>query len=215
MKIDSSSINGSLLGQTNQMALFSNVLSKNINNQIANLQEQLKKVNENKKLSLEERTKMTKQLNEQIESLGQLLMEKQAEMELKSTAKDPANEKDSENGPLQSTDPTTVSIDQMMAVLKGNRNYSKADTLNAIKTTLQNNSRILASEIEADAARGLDTAEKTEQLANIQAKIQTIDQQLVETAADSSQKNDGSGEDDDKKDEKNNAVGSGHLDIIV
>jgi chromosome segregation ATPase len=209
MKIESSAINGSLLGMTNQPALFSGVLSKNINNQIANLQEQLKEIDENKKLSSEERTEMKKKLNAQIESLGKLLQEKQAEMEMKSKEMDP-DEKDSESSLLQSADPALVSVEKMMAVIK-NSGGSEADVLHAVKTTLEGNARILAGEIDTDAARGLDTTEKTKQLADMQARIQTIDRRLAESASGSRD----TGADDDKDDEQNKGVGSGHFDIIV
>jgi chromosome segregation ATPase len=209
MKIESSAINGSLLGMTNQPALFSSVLSKNINNQIANLQEQLKEIDENKKLSSEERTEMKKKLNAQIESLGKLLQEKQAEMEMKSKEMDP-DEKDSESGLLQSADPALVSVEKMMAVIK-NSGGSEADVLHAVKTTLEGNARILAGEIDTDAARGLDTTEKTKQLADMQARIQTIDRRLAESTSGSRD----TGADGDKDDKQNKGVGSGHFDITV
>lgn len=215
MKIESSSINGSLLGQTSQMAMFSSVLSKNINKQIANLQEQLKKVTGDETLSSEEQTKMKKQLSTQIKSLTQLLEEKQTEMELKSRAMEPADRQDSENSLLQSDDTTAVSVEQMLAVMKNSASFSEVDALGAIKTNLEGTSRILSSQIDADAAHGLDTTEKAKQFADMQAKIQTISSKLAEKAAGSLQKNDRSGEGDDKDDEKDQATGTGHLDIIV
>ena len=210
MRIESSSINASLLRQTNQSALFSNVMSKNIGNRITSLQEQLKKVNEDETPSSKERVEIKKQLNTQIENLGQLLVKKQAEMELKSKALEP--ETDSGNGLPETDDPGAVSVEQMMAVLDGSSSYTEAGKLDAVKTSLDGKSRILASQIDADAARGLDTAEKTKQLAGIQARIQTIDKRLAEDAAAGSQK---SGGDGGKTDEEKSAGGASALDIIV
>lgn len=142
---------------------------------IGNLQEQIKKVQESDDDAETKKTKIS-DLQKQIENTKKLKQEQEAQ----NLAKE--SKKLTEEKPYaQSKDGDKLMLSEdMQNMLKSDIKLDKLEEKDALKTEMKGESEILASEIETDKGRGVDTAKKEEQLADLQEKLSSQDENILD-----------------------------------
>jgi len=164
--------------------------SKNIQNQIANVQKQLQELSSNEDMSLEEKMKKRKELQQQISDLNAQLRQHQMEQRKeKQQAKGssmgdmPGGTKNSGSKKAGSKN-TGFSQANMTAILSADSSLKQAKVQGSVATEMEGKAGILETEIKQDKARGKDTQKKEEELADVKQKAQAATSSQLSTLAD-------------------------------
>lgn len=162
--------------------------SKGIQSQIANVQKQLQSLSSREGMSPEEKMKKRQELQRQINDLNNQLRQHEIEQR-----KERQKQK-TEGGSMEAM----ISADAAM---------NQAQVQNSVATDIEGSARILKSEIRQDAARGGDTSDKQEALAELEERaanataaqmdiLESVDKEMKES------ENGGTQETDKEKVEK-------------
>ncbi|MDE6905408.1 MAG: FlxA-like family protein [Lachnospiraceae bacterium] len=150
--------------------------SKNIQNQIAGAQNQLRELSSNKEMSLEEKVKKRQEIQKQIADLNNQLRQhqveqrKQKQQEKKSSMDDmlgAGNTRKAKAGKKG----RGLSQASMRALISAGGALSQAQSGEQITTQISGQANVLKSEIHLDKQAGLDTAAKEEELAKVEENL--------------------------------------------
>ena len=198
----------------NTVGLKSNIkesdqILESIQQQIIKLQEKLKRIDADQKLSLEDKNEQKKLIYDQINNLRQLysqreiaiIREQQQQNKLKVF-----NENDSD---------AVVPDGNLVAMVSADSALNSIKTAKSVRTKLEAQENTLNNEIKTDSGRGLDVSEKVEESNGLSAKIQKVIDFMAEDVK-KAHKAFGEAEDEEKdarnKRQKNN---NGHVDVLI
>ncbi len=150
--------------------------SKNIQNQIASAQNQLKELSSDKEMSLEEKVKKRQEIQKQIADLNNQLRQHQVEQR-----KQKQQEKKTSMDDMLGTGNTRkakagkkgrgLSQAGMKALISADSALSQAQAGEQITTQISGQANVLKSEIHMDKQAGLDTKAKEEELAKVEENL--------------------------------------------
>lgn len=195
-------------------------VSRNIRNQIANAQKKLQELSSNEEMTTEQKMKRRQEIKQEITSLNQQLRQHQIEQRKEKQVKASSAE-DLTGG--RKTEKTAseekglgMSQTSMQALVSAGNAMKQAKVQGSTVTKMEGRAGVLESEIKLDAQRGMDTAKKEEELADMQKKAQAAAASQIETLTDinKNMQVDHKNEDDTAKtEEKNDKEGKTELPI--
>lgn len=154
-----------------------------IHKQISNIQKQMLSLSENDKLSAEDKMERRKELQEQLEDLNKMILERN--MEIKKEEREEKSKAINEQLEKQlSKDENSNNVgfdDYMQNYISMGNSLNAVKTQNSIRIKLKGETRILKSEIKLDQARGVDTTKKREKLSALSTKIDKITSEISES----------------------------------
>lgn len=151
--------------------------SKNLHNQIENAQKSLQELSDNKEMSVDEKMKKRQEIQKQITELQQNLRQHQIEQR-----RSQRENKGSSIDDMISASPrgsknkkgTGVSAATMQSMVSADMSIKQVEAQGLTKAQMEGTAGILKTEIEQDAARGIDTSRKEEELEDINKRSQNI-----------------------------------------
>lgn len=163
-------------------------VSRNIRNQIANAQKKLQELSSNEEMTTEQKMKRRQEIKQEITSLNQQLRQHQIEQRKEKQVKASSAE-DLTGG--RKTEKTAseekglgMSQTSMQALVSADNAMKQAKVQGSTVTKMEGRAGVLESEIKLDAQRGMDTAKKEEELADMQKKAQAATASQIETLTD-------------------------------
>ncbi len=166
------------------MAQANDSVSKNIQNQIANAQQKLQDLSSNEELSLEDKMKKRQEIQQEITNLNQQLRQHQIEQR-----KEQQSKKSSMDDMVAGTKNTSakkgtgLSQAGMRAMISADSSMKQAKVQGSMATQMEGRAGVLESEIKQDAGKG-NTEKKEEELAELQAKVQSATASQMSSLAD-------------------------------
>lgn len=198
-------------------------VSRDLKNQIESLQKQMKELSSNQEMPMETKMKKRQELQKQISELEVQLRQHQMEVKREAAAKkkEERGSMDDMLGTKQQAKKsdggsTGMSAGSMSALISADVSMKQAAVHGDVAKRMENRAGVLEAEIKLDAGRNGDTAMKEEELAKTKetadqaaaSQVSTLVQtsEMLQDAAEESQK---SGQTDDDK-EKEKEIGSAH-----
>lgn len=181
--------------------------SKGIQSQIANVQKQLQSLSSRGGMSPEEKMKKRQELQRQINDLNNQLRQHEIEQR-----KERQKQK-TEGGSMEAM----ISADAAM---------NQAQVQNSVATDMEGNARILKSEIRQDAARGTDTSDKQEALAELEERaanataaqmdiLESVDKEMKESENGGTQETDKEKVEKTAQEKTENSSQDAFVDVLV
>lgn len=145
--------------------------SRNIQNQIANAQNQLQELSSNEEMTPEEKMKKRQEMKQQINDLNRQL--KQHQMEQR---KEKQQEKETSmddvlggtKGGRSGGKSAGLSQAGMTAMISADASIKQSKVQGSVTTKMEGRERVLESEIKLDEMGGQDTTKKREELADVE-----------------------------------------------
>jgi len=183
MRIENFSLANSQNGGMNRKMATDSV-SKNIQNQIANAQNQLQELSANENMSAEEKMKKRQEIQQQITDLNNQLRQHQIEQR-----KEKQQEKSSSNDNMVSSNKkgnqgTGLSQSSMTAIISADSAISHARVQNNVADRLEARAGVLKSEIKLDSSRGGSVEAKQEELAKVEERAAQVSSGQMSTLLD-------------------------------
>ena len=183
MRIENFSLSNSQNGGMNRKMATDSV-SKNIQNQIANAQNQLQELSANENMSAEEKMKKRQEIQQQITDLNNQLRQHQIEQR-----KEKQQVKSSSNDNMVSSNKkgnqgTGLSQSSMTAMISADSAISHARVQNNVADRLEARAGVLKSEIKLDSSRGGSVEAKQEELAEIEERAVQVQSGQMDALAD-------------------------------
>ena len=170
------------------MNIGSYATSKNLQSQIANAQKQMQELSSNKEMSPEAKMEKRKEIQEQINELQNQLRQHQLEQRKDNLQKSASSMEDMLGGSRQNSQPlaggTGLSGGSMQAILSADSAMSQVKAQGAARSQMKGKAEVLKAEIKQDGARGANVEKKQEQLAEIEARAQKLENVIVELSGD-------------------------------
>lgn len=227
MKINGINGANTQIGGMNMMQSNDSV-SKNLQSQIANAQKQLQELSSNKEMSLEEKMKKRREIQQQIADLNNQLIQHQIEQRKEQQAKKSSMNDmlggSKQSAPKAGSQSAGLSQASMKAMISADSAMAQAQVQGSVATKMEGRAGVLESEIKLDQARGDDVEKKKEELAEVQQKAVQAESAQMSTLADANKeleeaaKADQQAEktdDKDKKTDKKDAVSNEKEDTAV
>ena len=165
--------------------------SRNLQKQIADAQKQLREMSSNEGLSVEEKMKKRREIQQHISDLNMQLRQHQMEQRrgAMNNAKEQQDEGSSMDGMLGGTSKaesksTGLSQASMTAVISADRSLKQAKVQGSVATRMDGRAGVLESEIKLDKVNGGDTRAKEAELAETEQKAQTATSSQLSMLAD-------------------------------
>ena len=165
-------------------------VSKDLQNQIENLQKRMQELSSNQEMPAETKMKKRQELQKQISDLEVQL--RQHQMEVKHEAAMKKREKTNgmdellgtkKQEKLKSKQGTGMSAGNMEALLSAEASMKQAGTHGSTARVMEGKAAVLESEIALDSARGGNPVSKKEQLVEVQEKAQQATSSQMESLA--------------------------------
>ena len=165
-------------------------VSKDLQNQIENLQKRMQELSSNQEMPAETKMKKRQELQKQISDLEVQL--RQHQMEVKHEAAMKKREKTNgmdellgtkKQEKLKSKQGTGMSAGNMEALLSAEASMKQAGTHGSTARVMEGKAAVLESEIALDSARGGNPVSKKEQLVEVQEKAQQATSSHMESLA--------------------------------
>ena len=217
-------VNNTQAGGMNMMQTNDSV-SKNIQNQIANAQKQLQELSSNKEMSIEEKMKKRKEIQQQITDLNNQLrqhqIEQRKEQQAKKTSMDDMLGGTRRTVPKGGNQGVGLSQASMKAMMSADSAKAQAQVQGSVATKLEGRAGILESEIKLDSARGGNVEKKQEELAEVEQMAAEVQSAQMNTLAEANKELEAAAKADqqaektyskDKKIDKKGAVDNGNED---
>lgn len=187
MAVGLSGMDRGSFGMTSSVISKVETETKNIQNQIMNKQQNLKRISSDGKMSVEEKAKESQEIQKQIEELNRKLrmLQQEREEEVKEAekkqeqkaelneerAKDTAGKALDENDLAKDVEgfkePVSVSPQNVQKMLEGSSVIQKERIQQSVSNQKELAVNVLESEIELDKGRGTDTTAKEAELADL------------------------------------------------
>lgn len=184
---------GSTTGTNNNMQaghsgmnMQTDSVSKNIQNQIANAQKQLKEISSNEDMTMEEKMKKKQEIQQEITTLNQQLRQHQIQQRKEQQSK--GSSMDDMLGGSQKAESKSGGLSQssMQAMISADSSLKQAKVQGSMATQMEGKARVLESEIKMDKGRGASTERKETELAGLQEKAQETTEAQLSTLANAS-----------------------------
>lgn len=188
------------------------LVSRNIQKQIANAQKQLQELSSNEELTLEEKMKKRQEIQHQIADLNNQLrqhqIEQRKEQQAKNTSMDDMFGSSKKTAKKAENKSTGLSQASMKAMISADSAMSQAQVQNSVAAKMEGRAGVLESEIKLDAARGDNAEAKKEELAEVEQKAVKAESTQMNTlaAANKDLEEAAKVDDKDKKTDKKDAV---------
>lgn len=140
-----------------------------ITKQMDSIQEQIGKISENETMTVEQKLELKEELEEQLDVLNHQLVEhnlRKQEQQIKQM-QSPSRDEDFEKSGAD-----LISLASSMKQISKQR---------AISTKMKGRAKTLENEIKLDQERGINTTDKKAELSQINAKIESISEQINQT----------------------------------
>lgn len=199
------------------MGLNSNVkgsdtVLESIQKQINKLRDQLKEIDADEKLTLEQKNEQKELIHDQISNLRQQYS--QREMALIREQQKQNNKVKVFTEDQKETD--AVALDRnLAAMITADSTLSSLRTSRKVKTKLEAEENTIDGEIKLDAERGLGVAEKVQQKNELTSKIQNVYDFLADDVKKTQNEFDRSKNEDKDNKDKRQEIHSGHVDVSV
>lgn len=167
--------------------------SKNLQQQIDRLQQELKEISANQEMPAETKMKKRQDLQKQISELQIQLRQRQidARREEREKKKETNSFDDilgtkGRNG-TNTAQSAGLSADSMTAMISADRSVKQANAQGNVAAKMEGKAGVLKAEIQMDGARGADTSSKQAELADIEAKAQAAESSQLSILAEASE----------------------------
>lgn len=164
--------------------------SKNIQQQLANLNQQLQQLSSNKNMTPEEKMKKRQEIQQEIVNLNQQLRQHQMEIkrEQQAAQTEALSAGSREEERIRAQDRKGgMSLAGMAAMIGADSSIKQAKAQGGVAASLEGRARVLESEIKQDAGRGVDVTKKQEGLADLTHRGQNAAMAQAQMMADASQ----------------------------
>lgn len=158
------------LGGGNGVIQGNDAETKNLQNQIQKAKERLQELSSDDQMSAEEKMKKRQEIQKEITELTNQLRQHQIELRREKQQEASANQMDELTGAKGNTKGskgTGLSKAGMKAMVSADVALDQAREQSATATQLEGRARVLEGEIGQDKSRGIDTADKEEELAQV------------------------------------------------
>ena len=174
--------------------------SKNIQNQIANAQKQLQELYSDQEMTLEDKMKKRREIQQEITNLNQQLRQHQIEQRKEQQSKKSSSMDDMVAGTKNTSSKKDTGLSQasMQAVISADSSMKQVKTQGAVKTEMKGKTEVLKSEIKMDKGRGASTEAKEAELADTEEKIDNVTQSQLSVLSDINKKLDEAAKEDQK-----------------
>lgn len=164
-------------------------VSKNLQQQIDHLQQELKEISANQEMPAEAKMKKRQELQKQISELQIQL--KQRQIEVKREEREKKKEEGSFDDLLgtkaqnktNAAQNVGLSADSMTAMISADKSVKQANVQGSVATKMEGKANVLEVEIQLDSARGGDTSAKQAELSDVKATAQTAEASQMSTLA--------------------------------
>lgn len=150
-------------------------VTKEIEKQIENLQEQISKISNKENLSVEQKLDMQNDLREQIDDLNKQLVKANLEKHAKELKEAQVQSIKQEDTSLANGGLSLISLSSSL------KQVSIQKTTN---TKMKGKAKILANEIKLDEERGVDVTYKKDELSQIKSSIENMSKRIQNTMKD-------------------------------
>ncbi len=163
--------------------------SKNLQQQIDRLQQELKEISANQEMPAETKMKKRQDLQKQISELQIQLRQRQIDARREEREKKKAESSfDDMLGTKEQNGTNTVqnvglSADSMTAMISADKSVKQANAQGSVAAKMEGKAHVLEQEIKLDGARGGDTGAKQSELADLEAKAQSAEASQLSTLA--------------------------------
>lgn len=163
--------------------------SKNLQQQIDRLQQELKEISANQEMPAETKMKKRQDLQKQISELQIQLRQRQIDAKREERKKkQEANSFDDMLGTkgqnkTNAAQNVGLSADSMTAMISADKSVKQANMQGSVAAKMEGKAGVLESEIALDSARGGDTSAKQSELADLEAKAQAAEASQLSTLA--------------------------------
>lgn len=153
---------------------------KSIQKQIENVQKQLQSLSENKNMSPKEMMEKQKELQQQIQDLNNQIS--QRKMEIQQEKREAAKVDNQETRPTNTTkeDYVTIGAGTMQGLINADASMKQVNTVQSIKTGMEGRAGVLECEIKIDKRRGGSTEKKEAELAELNSRIDTTTNDMMD-----------------------------------
>ena len=167
--------------------------SRQIQNQIANLQKQLQELSSNTDMTLEEKMKKRQEIQQQISDLNMQLRQHQMEQRREKQQERSSSSSDDIFDPNGQSNNSKMKEGQkvpglsqagMEAMISADSSIKQSKTQGSVATKMEGRAGVLEAEIQLDGARGGDTYSKKQELAETEKKAQEATASQLSTLAD-------------------------------
>lgn len=167
--------------------------SKNLQQQIDRLQQELKEISANQEMPAETKMKKRQDLQKQISELQIQLRQRQ--IDVKREEREKKKEANSFDDMLGTKDrngsnaaPSVgLSADSMTAMISADKSVKQASAQGNVAAKMEGKAHVLEQEIKLDSARGNDTSTKQSELADLEAKAEAAEASQLSTLAQASE----------------------------
>lgn len=162
--------------------------TKNLQSQIANARKQMQELASNKEMSPEDKMNKRKEIQKQINELQNQLRQHQIEQRKENLQRSTSSMEDMLGGSRQnsqvSAGGTGMSSGNMQAILSADYARAQVKAQESARAQVKGEAKVLKAEIKQDGARGANVEKKQEQLAEIEARAQKLENVIVELSGD-------------------------------
>ena len=165
-------------------------VSKDLQNQIENLQKQMKELSSDQEMPMEAKMKKRQELQKQISDLEVQLRQHQMEIKREAAMKkrEQKNSMDEMLGTKQQTSKkdsqsTGMSTGSMEALISADTSMKQASVHGSTARKMEGRAGVLETEIKLDSARGGDVERKQEELAEVKATAEQATASQMEAFA--------------------------------
>lgn len=192
----------------------SDYILESIQKQILKLQDQIKSIDADEKLSIEDKNEQKKFIYDQIHNLRQqysqrelaLIREQQQQQQQEKVEVFTEDENDSE---------AVVLDGNLAAMMTAGVALNSVRTSRSVKAKLEAEERTLNSEIKTDSERGLGVSEKVQQRNEVSDNVQDVMDFLAVAVKQTHEAFDEAKEEAEDKRNEQNKSSNGHVDVLI
>lgn len=157
--------------------------TQSIQKQIREVQEQLKSLGQNKEMSVEEKAAKRKELEEQLAELNKQLAERQLAKKQEDRKKNQSAQAANENPARSKTTSGGMGTAAMQSIIGAGNSMKQVAISNGAKSQLEGKASVLETEIKIDQSQGGSTERKEAELAEVEAQINTVSNDIMSNIA--------------------------------
>jgi ElaB/YqjD/DUF883 family membrane-anchored ribosome-binding protein len=156
---------------------------KALQKQIENLQKQLQNISEDKNMSSEMKMERRKEIQQQIQDLNMQISQRKMEIQ-REKCEAVKNDKEIHSDNTAKEDSVTIGTVTMQGLISADTSMKHVNNVQAVKTTMKGKTGVLKSEIEIDKSRGISPERKVAELADLNNRIDTATNNMMERISD-------------------------------
>ncbi len=184
MQISSSTASTSSNYTMNTGSIDQDEQIKSMQKQIKSAQQELQSLSQNESLSAEEKIEKRKELQQQIQDLNKQVSQRKVEIQQERREAAQVDTQETSKTNTDKEDSVTISTGTMQGFISDVALINQVDTIQSVKSTMENRVGILDREIETDKSRGASTEKKEVALAELNSRIDTAADDIAEKISD-------------------------------